>query len=152
MINNEAKCIDSMNNLRKTCGKCKKSLPVDLFVKDRTQRDGLNAKCKSCKRAQLAAWRKGKPHYFGNSSNEYKARNPEKRRAHRAVEKALLRGEIVRQPCSICGNTKADAHHDDYSKPLDVIWFCRLHHAEHHVKLRDQVNAQPAPSAPSSAP
>jgi hypothetical protein len=24
-------------------------------------------------------------------------------------------------------------HHDDYSKPLDVRWFCRRHHLLHHA-------------------
>jgi hypothetical protein len=43
----------------------------------------------------------------------------------------LLRGKIQRKPCEICGE-RAHMHHDDYSKPLEVRWFCFLHHEEHH--------------------
>lgn len=42
-------------------------------------------------------------------------------------------GFLVRQPCEVCkSEKKADAHHDDYTKPLDVRWLCRKHHNEHH--------------------
>ncbi len=30
--------------------------------------------------------------------------------------------------CSDCGETKVEAHHEDYSKPLDVEWLCKKHH------------------------
>jgi hypothetical protein len=39
-------------------------------------------------------------------------------------------------PCVVCGDPKSESHHEDYSRQLDVIWFCRRHHAEHHEKLR----------------
>lgn len=52
--------------------------------------------------------------------------------AHALVGKAIRRGELVRQPCEACGSTEVDAHHDDYSKPLDVRWLCRTHHKHHH--------------------
>lgn len=46
----------------------------------------------------------------------------------------IKRGKISKQSCSVCGNIKAEAHHEDYSKPLDIIWLCRLHHLELHQK------------------
>lgn len=46
---------------------------------------------------------------------------------------ARRRGFLIKQPCEVC-NTENDvqAHHDDYTKPLDVRWLCRKHHNEHH--------------------
>lgn len=59
---------------------------------------------------------------------EYRERHPEKIRAHFVVRDAVRSGRLERESCSICGELKADAHHEDYSKPLDVIWLCRTHH------------------------
>jgi len=64
-------------------------------------------------------------------------RNQHKRRAHNVVSNALRDGRLHRHPCCICGN-KAQAHHEDYSKPLEVIWFCPKHHGQHHASQRDQ--------------
>ena len=58
----------------------------------------------------------------------WRLRNPEKNRAHRAVFVALRNGGIVKEPC-LCGEEKVQAHHEDYSKPLDVIWLCKAHHS-----------------------
>lgn len=57
---------------------------------------------------------------------------PQVTRAHRIVYESIRKGELMRGPCVICGNEKADAHHEDYSKPLDVRWLCRYHHLQHH--------------------
>ena len=54
------------------------------------------------------------------------------RKAQSLLWKAIDRGKIVRQPCEVCGCEKADAHHQDYNKPLEVIWLCRKHHKEWH--------------------
>jgi hypothetical protein len=41
----------------------------------------------------------------------------------------VKRGRIVKAGCAICGSTdKVEGHHNDYSKPLDVVWLCRGHH------------------------
>jgi ribosomal protein S27AE len=61
------------------------------------------------------------------------AKAPEKVAARQEVLKALRKGSLVRQPCSICGEAVVQAHHDDYSKPLDVIWLCRTCHDDAHV-------------------
>lgn len=57
---------------------------------------------------------------------------PEKFKARAKLNYAIKMGRITRLPCSICGNEKSEAHHEDYSKPLDVVWLCRKHHYEHH--------------------
>lgn len=56
-----------------------------------------------------------------------------KRSAHLMVTGAICGGYLVKKPCEVCGKINGvDAHHDDYNKPLDVRWLCRLHHMQHH--------------------
>ena len=65
-------------------------------------------------------------------------RAPEQRFARNAVNNALRAGTLVRKPCEVCGAVKSEGHHDDYSKPLEVRWLCRLHHTQHHKTLREK--------------
>lgn len=62
--------------------------------------------------------------------------HPDKNDARHQVAYALQTGRLRRQPCEVCGCAKTEAHHDDYSKPLDVRWLCRPHHFEHHRNAR----------------
>lgn len=43
----------------------------------------------------------------------------------------VKRGGLKPQTCEVCGE-KAEKHHDDYSKPLEVRWLCRKHHLGLH--------------------
>lgn len=61
---------------------------------------------------------------FVPSSSSY-----DKNRAYYLCSKAIKNGELVRKPCVVCGNEISEIHHEDYSKPLDVIWLCDKHHA-----------------------
>lgn len=54
--------------------------------------------------------------------------------ARLATRRAIERGDLVRMPCEVCGAVRVDAHHDDYSNPLQVRWLCRPHHHQHHLK------------------
>jgi hypothetical protein len=69
-------------------------------------------------------------------SSEYRKHYPERIKACMAVGIAIKKGILVRQPCIVCGNEKSQAHHDDYSKMLEVKWLCQKHHKELH--RRDQ--------------
>lgn len=60
-------------------------------------------------------------------------KNPLKRAAHVKVGNALRSGKIKKEPCVMCGDTKVQAHHTDYTKPLDVVWLCQKHHTEVHT-------------------
>jgi len=53
-------------------------------------------------------------------------------KARERFKTAIKRKKILREPCLICGELKAEGHHTDYSKPLDVVWLCRKHHVEAH--------------------
>jgi len=69
------------------------------------------------------------------------ASSPALRHKHEArwkARRAIASGALLRRPCEVCGAEKVDAHHDDYSKPLDVRWLCRPHHLELHAKARGQ--------------
>jgi hypothetical protein len=58
-----------------------------------------------------------------------------RRKAAYLVSRALRKGELTKKPCEVCGNPRAEAHHDDYKKPLEVIWLCVRHHAMRHNHL-----------------
>jgi ribosomal protein S27AE len=64
----------------------------------------------------------------------YRERYPIKAAAHGIVQYAIREGRITKQEiCSECGSTKKiEAHHDDYSKPLDIRWLCEDCHKEWH--------------------
>ena len=57
-----------------------------------------------------------------------------KQLARTSFHEAIKEGKIVRSDeCSSCGKKcKPDGHHDDYNKPLEVIWVCKPCHAAKH--------------------
>ncbi len=54
------------------------------------------------------------------------------RSAHNQLTTALRNGRTTRQSCVICGKSPSEGHHEDYARPLEVIWLCRWHHAQRH--------------------
>lgn len=64
---------------------------------------------------------------------KYREANKYKKNARERLRNAIITGKITIKPCEICGETRnVQAHHEDYSKPLDVIWLCTKHHAWIH--------------------
>jgi hypothetical protein len=56
--------------------------------------------------------------------------------AHIALRNGVRRGLIEKKPCEVCGSIDAEAHHDDYDRPLAVRWLCRAHHKALHASTR----------------
>ena len=58
--------------------------------------------------------------------------------AHQKVARALRSGALVKGTrCEDCSVTEALgatllAHHEDYSRPLEVVWLCRSCHFKRH--------------------
>lgn len=130
----------------KRCIGCLQVLPLSEFYKCDHMNDGVVGRCKACTcikvrenyekshaaRCEYERRRYKDPErrkYVIEQTRKWRKRNPDKHRAHRMVSDAIRRGKIVRQGCEVCG-AKAQAHHEDYSKPLDVRWFCFKHHRE----------------------
>jgi ribosomal protein S27AE len=58
-------------------------------------------------------------------------------KARWTTSNAIRDGRLLREPCSECGATPAQAHHDDYAKPLDVRWLCQpCHVIAHNPQLK----------------
>ena len=111
----------------------------------------LCGECDLCKRRiYMRQWYASKPPgYAAEMAKKYRARarayemeryhnDPEFRLKKQARNMVLVRvatGTLKRGPCEVCGEPDAQAHHDDYSKPLDVRWLCDRHHREHHGEL-----------------
>lgn len=127
----------------KKCFKCDAELPIANFYKHPQMGDGYLGKCKACTRYDVRKNREARRDYYNAYDRERSkdperiaaiaaSRAPHKRRATVAVHNAIKRGKMQKKPCEVCGAEKVEAHHDDYSKPLDVMWLCRKHHATLH--------------------
>jgi len=83
-------------------------------------------------KAQRKIWLQDNKEKRIEQNKNWQERHPEKRAAHIIVGNALRSKKLQKTPCVVCGNLKSEAHHEDYSKPLEVIWLCRMHHMERH--------------------
>ena len=85
------------------------------------------------KKAQV--WRKENRDKHCAQSMRYKAKNGEKTYAHNTLNSAIRFGRVVRpESCETCGiKCVANGHHEDYSKPFDVVWLCGVCHSAVHA-------------------
>ncbi len=76
-------------------------------------------------------------HFYRNGLNGL----TKKKRVRRLVEKAIKKGILIRKThCEQCNNVQKfkderygiQAHHNDYDKPLEVVWLCQKCHHEWH--------------------
>lgn len=135
---------------QKQCFKCLAVLPLTEFYAHPKMADGHLGKCKTCTKRDVIARRDKNLEKVRAYDRTRGARTkPEtyakwlanggliKRTASQAVNYAVRRGYLVKQPCEVCGATdRVHGHHDDYSKPLDVRWLCVKHHRQHHAGRR----------------
>jgi hypothetical protein len=142
----------------KVCFKCHQELPLDGFYRHPQMADGHLNKCKECTKKDAHENRGIKIEKYraydrarGSRQNSvdianYRNRYPDKWRAVKMVRKAICNGNLFSEPCTVCGATKTHAHHDDYSKPLNVRWLCAAHHKQWHLENgegRNGNNANP---------
>ena len=69
------------------------------------------------------------------------ANDPLLRMKHEArwqTHRAIKSGKLKRAPCVQCGAAKAEAHHADYYKPLEITWLCKECHRMEHAKAKGE--------------
>lgn len=130
----------------KKCKKCGVKKPLSEFYKHALMVDGHLNICKDCKKAYIRKYSKTPKGKAVDRKREktvkrkvwkkqyqrkYRERNRLKYKARTIVTNALRDGKLKREPCEVCGK-KAESHHDDYNKPLEVRWLCFKHHRELH--------------------
>lgn len=137
----------------KICGVCKLEKCDSEYWKRNSRKCGLHYCCKSCankirderrskdpEREKLVRklwYEKNKKKQIAKQKvyNETKA-DKNKLIARRKLNDALKLGHIEKRIRCQCCNKKSrlEAHHADYSKPLDVIWVCKSCHIKIHKR------------------
>lgn len=135
--------------MEKCCTRCGMSKDLSQFQIRRASKDGLSASCKSClsiyekKRANAPHRIQARKDYQKTEQGKAAVKRghlnfikkyPEKRKAHILVDNYIRDGKLNRP--NQCGNCdckcKPHAHHNDYTKPLEVTWLCTACHVEWH--------------------
>ena len=135
----------------KTCFKCGKEKELSQFYNHPRMTDGHLGKCIECAKNDVHEHRAGNldrireydrqrgklPHRIKAMAARNKIRrgeNPVPYAARTLLQNAI-RDKRIRKPkqCSKCGRkTRIMGHHQDYYKPLDVIWLCQVCHIAEH--------------------
>lgn len=147
----------------KTCTRCGQEKPSEEFyqqkryTKERESYYRVKGECKTCSIELSSAWQLRNPESRAKIQRRYAStshgkeavrrsyasqseRHPERIKARGKLSNAIRRGKIQKQPCQVCGNLRVEAHHHDYSKPLDVVWLCGLDHRRQHSYERERRN------------
>jgi len=97
---------------------------IPICTKCRVNRATLSHRwCVDCKAGYMRSWR---------SHNAMTPMQRLKSNCRSYLHVYIKRGKIKKGVCEVCGDPNVHGHHDDYTKPLEVRWFCEIHHLELH--------------------
>ena len=128
----------------KKCFKCKLDKELIDFYPHKQMADGHLNKCRDCARKDSATQlevNKLNPDWVAKEKERVRLKQlrmhgSKRTEIYNQVKVAILTGSLKTEPCIICGEAKAEGHHEDYNKPLDLVWLCKRHHSDRHLHLR----------------
>lgn len=109
------------------CDYCGKEYHTKKSAFEKRKRHFCSRSCYSRYRAEFLP--KEEQHAYGTGHTEQERKK--RVRARSTFNHYMRDNHMERRPCEICGRP-AEAHHDDYDKPLEVRWLCFEHHREWH--------------------
>jgi len=135
----------------KKCNKCGEIKPIKEFRKAKTCKGNMSTYCRKCLSLCTAKTPSHQPEARRIYERErqkrpghkekalkltlsWRKRNPEAVACWTIFKKAIKEKRIIRvKKCVECGSDiQVEAHHEDYSKPLEVLWLCRKCHYHKH--------------------
>lgn len=129
----------------KKCFKCGEVFSLNEFYRHSQMKDGHLNKCKSCSKSdstenrnknidRIREYDRRRGNRQGKDyCKKYREKTPNKYKAHNIVNNAIRDGKLFKESCNECGSSdRVHAHHDDYSKPLNIRWLCSAHHSQWH--------------------
>lgn len=84
-----------------------------------------------------------KAHSAYYAQKRYRVKNIEKVKMLDRVGKRAQRKHYFSECCSVEGClNEGERHHDDYNKPVDIVWLCRKHHRELHLNKQKESSSE----------
>jgi len=78
-------------------------------------------------REYASKYSKEHPECIKKSKKNWRENNKEYQRVLKETIGMVESGEIIKKPCSICGNVEVMAYHNDRIDPKNIDWLCKEH-------------------------
>lgn len=94
-----------------------------------------------CPSTRVKEIKQRKAREYREIANRMHKKYPQKNNARNILQYHIKNGDVIKpKVCSINNdkcNGRIEGHHEDYRKPLEVVWLCKFHHKELHQKLNN---------------
>lgn len=125
----------------KACPDCKSNKTLTEFGSSSYTSDGLSRVCLVCNRKEQAEYRKTDRYkaYIRAYDRKRYIKNRKKYLVKAKVARALRFKKIIKPlNCVSCDEVRPlEGHHEDYDKPLDLLWLCNICHKHKHGRIKD---------------
>lgn len=133
----------------KVCRRCGENKDLSKYYVHSGMSDGYLNICKTCTKVRVTAHRESNLDTIRaydrsrgcrqtkEDLQKYRCDNPQKDKAHAMCARAIKTHKLIKCECMFDCIGKVEGHHNDYSRPLSVVWLCPHHHKRYHKYKND---------------